>query len=127
MSQSSATVLDRQTCLTLLATQSLGRLIFTHRALPDVLPVAYRVEAGSVLLRLSFGSFEADHIDPLAGTGWSVTIVGRAHELTVPHALLTGAALDLSSWAADARDLFFAVDIEKVTGHQLAGNQDAPA
>ncbi len=131
MSQSSVTTLDPKTCLELMATQALGRLIFTHRALPDVLPVTYRLENRSVLIRLAFGSvaavatrgsvvaFETDDFDIHSHTGWSVTIVGRAHELTDSAELRSTQALDLRSWGADQRDLYFRVAAEKISGHRL--------
>lgn len=131
MSPRSSSALDRDTCLSLMASQALGRLIFTHRALPDVLPVAYRLEEHGVLIRLPFGSvaavatrdsvvaFQVDHIDVPSQIGWTVTIVGRAHELTDPDERLTSAALELSSWAGDARDLYFCVDADKVAGLRL--------
>jgi nitroimidazol reductase NimA-like FMN-containing flavoprotein (pyridoxamine 5'-phosphate oxidase superfamily) len=131
MPHRSPTTLDRAACLELMATRSLGRLVYTHRALPDVLPVNYRLDGENVLIRLTIGStaalatrasvvaFEADDFDPRSLTGWSVTIVGLAREITDADELHSLAVTDLSSWGADGHDLFLSVAAEKVTGRRL--------
>ena len=125
------TELDRAECLALLAGRPVGRLVFTHRALPDVIPVNYRLDGENLLIRLGSGStaavatrdtvvaFEVDDIDVAARTGWSVTIVGRAHEITEVDELKRAQALGLTSWAGDDRDHFVHVAVEKVTGRRL--------
>jgi nitroimidazol reductase NimA-like FMN-containing flavoprotein (pyridoxamine 5'-phosphate oxidase superfamily) len=135
-SDSVLTHLDRTACLALLASRPVGRLVFTHRALPDVLPVNYRLEGENLLIRLSSGSiaatatrdavvaFEVDDIDVMAHTGWSVTVVGRAHEITEATELRRVRALDLTTWAGDARDHFVAIAVEKLTGRRLFQGQD---
>ncbi|MGW3040237.1 pyridoxamine 5'-phosphate oxidase family protein [Kitasatospora sp. NPDC001159] len=83
--------LDEQHCFRLLASSSVGRVVYTVGALPAVLPVPYRIGGdGSVLLRVAARSelvravsgalvaFEAGEIDGTDGTGWSVTVLGRA-------------------------------------------------
>jgi uncharacterized protein len=130
--------LDRLACLSLLATQSLGRLIFTFRALPDVLPVRYRLEGENVLILVDVSSpaaaasldsvvaFEVDHFDEHCVTGWSVTIVGQARKVAQQSGGgPTGAAL--TSWAADGRDLFLKVAAERITGRHLNATPDQPS
>jgi uncharacterized protein len=123
--------LDRPTCLALLAGQPVGRLVFTHGALPDVLPVNYRLDGQRLLIRLASGSiaatatrdsvvaFEVDDIDAAAHTGWSVTVVGRAHEITDAEGLRQVDALGLRSWVTDSRDHVISVAVEKITGRRL--------
>jgi uncharacterized protein len=123
--------LDRVACLALLATRPLGRLVYTHRALPDVLPVNYRLDGENVLIRLAIGStaaiaardsvvaFEADDFDARSLTGWSVTIVGHAREIIEPRERLSTDVLDLSSWGGNGQDLFISVAAEKITGRHL--------
>ena len=130
------TPLDRIACLALLASRPVGRLVFTHRALPDVLPVNYRLEGENLLIRLSSGSiaatatrdavvaFEVDDIDVVARTGWSVTVVGRAHEITETTELRRVRALDFTTWAGDACDHFVAIAVEKLTGRRLFQARD---
>ena len=130
--------LDREQCLSLLASKPVGRLVFTYRALPDVIPVNYRVDRASLLLRLSGGSvaasatkdavvaFEVDEIDLNSHTGWSVTVVGHAREIIDPMELRRVRALNLVSWAGDDRDHFVSVALEQVTGRQLFSTGTSP-
>jgi nitroimidazol reductase NimA-like FMN-containing flavoprotein (pyridoxamine 5'-phosphate oxidase superfamily) len=129
--------LDRQTCLALLASRPVGRLVFTHYALPDVIPVNYRMDGESLLIRLGRGSlaataildaivaFEVDDIDLDSRTGWSVTVVGRAHEVTERGQLRRAQELGLSSWVGDARDYYVSIAAQKVTGRRLFHAADA--
>ena len=127
----SASTIDRAGCLTLLATRSLGRLVFTQGALPDVLPVTYLLDGESVLLRLAIGAtaaavrgavvaFETDDFDDRYRHGWSVTVIGRAHELTAAEDGVRASMRGLSSWSSDGRDHFFSLAVERITGHRLA-------
>ncbi|MEV4611569.1 pyridoxamine 5'-phosphate oxidase family protein [Kitasatospora sp. NPDC049258] len=94
------TPLDERQSLRLLATTPVGRVVYTTGALPAVLPTRYRLgDDGSVLLRATGGSelvravsgalvaFEAGEVDHADGSGWSVTVLGRADvaEAPTPH------------------------------------------
>ncbi|MBP0449008.1 pyridoxamine 5'-phosphate oxidase family protein [Kitasatospora sp. RG8] len=85
------TPLDERQCLRLLAGASVGRVVYTVGALPAVLPIRYRLDDdGSVLLRSAARSelvravdgalvaFETGEVDAADGSGWSVTVLGRA-------------------------------------------------
>ena len=82
--------LERNESLALLATGQVGRLAFTRRALPDIVPVNFVLRGEDLLIRLDPSSFvaqavrgavvafEVDDLD-LAGKGsWSVTVVGSS-------------------------------------------------
>ncbi|MDQ0312685.1 nitroimidazol reductase NimA-like FMN-containing flavoprotein (pyridoxamine 5'-phosphate oxidase superfamily) [Kitasatospora herbaricolor] len=92
--------LDQRQCLRLLAATRVGRVVYTVGALPAVLPTRYRLDAdGSVLLSAAAGSelvravsgalvaFEAGEVSESDGSGWSVTVLGRADvsEARPPH------------------------------------------
>ncbi|MFF2745610.1 pyridoxamine 5'-phosphate oxidase family protein [Kitasatospora sp. NPDC058048] len=82
--------LDRKRSLELLARAEVGRVVYTVDALPAVLPVPFRLAPGGVLLSAPAGSelaravdgaviaFEADEVDGRDGSGWFVTVLGRA-------------------------------------------------
>jgi hypothetical protein len=83
--------LDRGTALDLLADSRTGRVIYTVAAMPAVWPAPFHLAPdGGVLLRTAADSglvasiggtlvaFEADDIDSGDGTGWCVTLLGRA-------------------------------------------------
>ena len=128
----SLAALDRGECLALLATVPVGQVVFHHRALPEVIPVNFRLDrdaivicvaSGSTLARTADGSvlaFHADRIDDEAArTGWSVTVVGRASEILEPSEQVRIAALPLEPWLGDGHDQFFRIAAERVTGRRL--------
>lgn len=82
--------LSSEECIRLLARAGLGRLALNVGALPVVIPVAYLLTPGGILVRLGGGAgletatqdtvvgFEADDIDAVTGEGWTVTVTGIA-------------------------------------------------
>ncbi|MBT1184739.1 pyridoxamine 5'-phosphate oxidase family protein [Streptomyces sp. CJ_13] len=87
--------LDRSEALWLLGTVPLGRIVFSHQALPAIRPVNHVVEGEDVIIRLDEGAsraslvaipgtpgivlaYEADAIDPDTHLGWSVVVIGYA-------------------------------------------------
>ncbi|MGW3497323.1 pyridoxamine 5'-phosphate oxidase family protein [Streptomyces sp. NPDC001020] len=90
--------LDRDEALKLLGTVQMGRVAFTDQALPAIRPVNHvvggdgtiviRTHTGSTLLGHSLASevvaYEADRIDPVTRTGWSVVVTGVASRVTAP-------------------------------------------
>ena len=82
-------VLSRAECLDLLGRVSIGRVGCSTGALPTVLPVNFVVDGESVVIRTAPGSkldaatrhavvaFEADDIDPVYHSGWSVLATGQ--------------------------------------------------
>ncbi|MFG1928622.1 pyridoxamine 5'-phosphate oxidase family protein [Cryptosporangium sp. NPDC048952] len=123
--------LSREECLSLLGSVPVGQVVFTHHALPEVLPVNFRLDGDAVLIRVATGSalaqaadgavlaFHADRIDAAARTGWSVTLVGRAAEITDTAERQRIADLPLDTWVGDGRDHFVCIPAERVTGRRL--------
>lgn len=83
--------------LHLLASVPLGRVVFTHRALPAIRPVNHIVDRGDVIIRTHLGAallsaagpgvvvaYQADSIDPQHRLGWSVIVTGFARLVTDP-------------------------------------------
>src|SRR6188472_271788 len=79
--------LDRATCLMLLTTQHVGRLILGGDD-PTVIPLNYAVAAGAIRIRTEDGGrasagtgqpvvFEVDMVDARTHSGWSVVVRGR--------------------------------------------------
>ncbi|WP_328924004.1 pyridoxamine 5'-phosphate oxidase family protein [Streptomyces sp. NBC_00190] len=90
--------LDRAEALRLLATVSLGRIVFTRHALPAVRPVNHLVEGEDIIVRIHDDgalaslvapadvpgvvvAYEADTIDPDTHLGWSVVVTGYAYRV----------------------------------------------
>lgn len=128
--------LGRQECLRLMTQVPVGRIVFTRRALPAVLPVNFCLDAdGAVLLRTASASelvraidgavvaFEADHVDAVRQAGWSVVVTGPATVVTDPaeHERLIRAGP--VSWVPAQREVFVRVEPELVTGRELVGGR----
>ena len=122
--------LDRTTCLSLLATRHVGRLVLGGRE-PSVIPMNYRYIDGVVVLRTEVGSaadhhagkpvsFEVDLLDDRNQAGWSVVVHGRL--LWWPG---DRAPPQLESWAPGRRDRWLMLGVDEVTGRMLRGRVDA--
>jgi len=125
--------LPREESLRLLRSVSVGRLVFTHLALPAIRPVNHVVEGNQVVIRPYVGTaihsavgdnagmvvaYEADLIDPDTHLGWSVIIVGRASRLA------DGLEADryrrlLQPWVANASDDVISIRADMVDGFRL--------
>lgn len=89
--------LPRTRCLELLGSRSLGRIALSHRALPTVVPVAYRLigdrlvfvsapDTGSLLAGpRPVVAFQVDEIDPGTFAGWSVVVIGTVEKFAADH------------------------------------------
>ena len=125
--------LPRAESLRLLSSVSLGRLVFTHLALPAIRPVNHAVAGEQVIIRTYLGTaisaavgdrsgtvvaYEADLIDPDTHLGWSVIIVGRASRLTDRAEVARYRDL-LRPWVMDGVDDIIAIQADMVDGFRL--------
>jgi hypothetical protein len=125
--------LTRTESMRLLSSVSLGRAVFTARALPAIRPVNHVVEDDAVIIRTDLGSalagavlrapqvvvaYEADVIDADTHLGWSVVVTGLADVVTDP-AELAGYAERLRPWAARPTDCVIRISCDLVTGYLL--------
>ncbi|MEU8712057.1 pyridoxamine 5'-phosphate oxidase family protein [Streptomyces sp. NPDC048663] len=130
--------LDAATALRLLGSVSLGRIVFTRRALPAVRPVDHVLDGGEVVVRTHAGAdvsayvrqggglgavvaYEADSIDPDTRLGWSVVVTGYARLVTDPVELARYRAV-LRPWVDQAMDQAIRVRPELVTGILLSAD-----
>lgn len=87
--------LDAAEALRLMATVSLGRLVYTRQALPTVRPVSHLLDDGHIVIRTPDAAallprglpdggpgvvvaYEAGSLDPRTHLGWSVSVTGYA-------------------------------------------------
>jgi uncharacterized protein len=125
--------LSRAECVRLLATVPIGRICYTRQALPAAEPVNFAVHDGTIVIRTAAGSklaaathhavvaFEADDLDLVLRSGWSVTVVGRCEEVTDAKDIARLDRLGLESWAPGARNNFIRIVPAIVTGRRLRG------
>ncbi|MEU8382845.1 pyridoxamine 5'-phosphate oxidase family protein [Streptosporangium sp. NPDC048865] len=124
-------ILTRRQCVALLVSASIGRIVFTDRALPAVQPVGFVLDGEDIVIRTGIGSrlaaatgdaivaFEADAFDPVARTGWSVTAVGPARAVREPGEIERLSGLPLRAWARGGHDHYVVVRAERITGRRL--------
>jgi nitroimidazol reductase NimA-like FMN-containing flavoprotein (pyridoxamine 5'-phosphate oxidase superfamily) len=128
--------LDEDQCLNLISGGGIGRIAYTSRSGPAVLPVNYALHDGAVVFRtaahgpldedLRTGitnadyrvAFEIDDIDMAAKRGWSVLIQGPAHHVTeAEEEAVRRAAVD--TWAPGDRELFVRITPQRITGRRV--------
>lgn len=132
--------LTRTTALELLASVGMGRLVFTHRALPAIRPVNHLVAGESIIVRATPGAaitaaagrdgvvvaYEADSIDADTQLGWSVIVVGTARLLTDERAAARYRSR-LRPWISDAADDVITISAEMITGYRMVAADRAGA
>jgi len=123
-------VLSRDECLRLLSGARTGRVGFHAGALPVVLPVAFAVDDLAIVVGVRPGSqlddatrdavvaFEADDVDPGAGTAWSVSVTGVTSDITDPTELAHVRSLGLDGWAGGATGRFKRISTDLISGRQ---------
>lgn len=124
--------LGREESLRLLGSVSLGRVVFTHRALPAIRPVNHLLDDGRVIIRSHSGAaivtaaeqgvvvaYEADTIDPDEHVGWSVVVTGVARMVRDP-AAVARYEQQLRPWVEQPMDQVIAITPEIVAGFALS-------
>jgi uncharacterized protein len=128
--------LSRDECLRLMASVSMGRIIYTRQALPAVELVNFALDQGDIVIKTDAAgklaaatrhavvAFEADCLDAQQA-GWSVTAVGPSREVTDADDIGRLHKIDLSSWAHGTQEHFIRVSPELLNGRRLrAHGQD---
>jgi Pyridoxamine 5'-phosphate oxidase len=121
--------------LQLLGSVSLRRIAFTQRAVPALRPVNHLVDDETIIIRSHLGSaitgraatgegavvcYEADGIDPVWHTGWSVIATGMARLVRDP-AVISRYQQMLEPWVEGQMDYVIAIKPQLITGIRLAG------
>lgn len=123
--------LDRDECLRLLRTVTVGRIVYTEGALPAIQPVNFTVDGGEVIIRTSSGgklaaavggsvvAFEADELDTATRSGWSVVVVGHAALIRDIDRLVELAGPDSQPWAPGRTNHVIRIAADQVTGRRI--------
>lgn len=124
-------VLDPSESWSLLRTSVVGRLAISIANHPDIFPINYVVDHGTIVFRTAEGTklagavlgtgvaFEVDALDTEAGEAWSVVVKGRAVEITRLHDLFDAADLPLFPWLASPKHCFVRIVPDEVTGRRF--------
>ena len=125
------TTLDTHTCLGLLRTCEVGRLAVSITDHPDIFPINYVVDRGTVVFRSAEGTklaaavlgrgvaFEVDGYDAEAGEAWSVVIKGFAVEIEQMHDYFDALDLPLFPWHAAPKHRFVRIEPVEITGRRF--------
>jgi hypothetical protein len=127
--------LTRLQAMAKLRTVPMGRIAFTHRAMPAIRPVNHVIDpAGRIIIRSHEGAaivtvtdsshgtvvgYEADDIDTVARTGWSVVTTGFAHLVDDPRQASQYRAA-LHPWVTGEQDYIIRIEPSIMTGYELA-------
>jgi nitroimidazol reductase NimA-like FMN-containing flavoprotein (pyridoxamine 5'-phosphate oxidase superfamily) len=121
----------------LIGQAEVGRIGFTGRYGPVVLPVNYKVIDGAVVFRTEeYGTisedlrtgipdaeyhvaFEVDDMDPATRTGWSVLLQGAAHHVDDESERASLLAVGVEPWAGGERALFMRITPAHITGRRI--------
>jgi nitroimidazol reductase NimA-like FMN-containing flavoprotein (pyridoxamine 5'-phosphate oxidase superfamily) len=125
------TVPDTHECLALLRTGDVGRLAVSITDHPDVFPVNYVVDRGTVVFRTAEGTklasalhgrgvaFEVDNYDADSGEAWSVVIKGYAVEIEQMHEYVDALELPLFPWHAGPKPRYVRIEPVEITGRRF--------
>lgn len=128
---SPAEMLESQECWALLRQVSVGRLAVWLDDGPDIFPVNYVTDHGTLVFRTGTGTkldavqgefpvaMEADGVNPETGVAWSVVIRGKAELLTKTDDVLATFSLPLFPWEAGHKDHFVRVVPMSISGRRF--------
>jgi hypothetical protein len=134
-------ILSAHECWALLRTTSVGRLALCHAGRPEIFPINFAVDHGTVVYRTSEGTksraaehapaaFEADGSFFVSGAGedmvWSVVVKGDAATIAVTTDLLATVQLPLHPWESGRKDRFMRLVPETISGRAFprSGSDD---
>jgi nitroimidazol reductase NimA-like FMN-containing flavoprotein (pyridoxamine 5'-phosphate oxidase superfamily) len=126
-------------CWRLLASVSIGRVVFTQRAMPAIRPVNHVIDGRTIFIRTHLGAaiaarasdargeprgsvvcYEADDLDPARRAGWSVIVTGMARLVTDPAAASRYAAA-VEPWITGDLNQVVSIEPQFVSGIRLMG------
>lgn len=126
--------MNRADAMRLLAGSPFGRVVFTRDALPAVRTVNHQVDGdGNIIIRTRLTSrltdtvrsepavvvaYQADDINPIERTGWSVVVTGMARPVADPERV-AHYEKTLRPWIDGVADVVVAIEPTLVTGRRL--------
>jgi nitroimidazol reductase NimA-like FMN-containing flavoprotein (pyridoxamine 5'-phosphate oxidase superfamily) len=138
-------LLDETECLRLAAGGGVGRIGYTGRFGPTILPVNYELHEGTIVFRTGLHSsleedlrtgiadaeynvaFEIDQMKPVTQEGWSVLIQGSAHFVDSEAELASVAGLGVHAWAGGPKEQFIRIIPTHITGRRIRRTSETEA
>ena len=124
-------ILEVSTCWELLRSSDVGRLAVSFGDQPDIFPVNFVVDHGTIVFRTAEGTklaaavlgrgvaFEIDGYDAEAGDAWSVVVKGRADEIERVQDVFDALDLPLFPWHASPKHRFVRIEPEDISGRRF--------
>ncbi|MBC9821206.1 pyridoxamine 5'-phosphate oxidase family protein [Terrabacter sp. MAHUQ-38] len=123
-------LLDRHECWDLLRRGTVGRLAVVVDGEPDIFPINYVVDHGTVVFRTDAGrklsaaanravAFEADGYDAREAVAWSVVVHGVGSEIRETDEVIDAMGLSLAPWQQGAKARFIRIKASAVTGRRI--------
>ena len=137
--------LDEPECLRLISAGGVGRIGYTGRFGPTVVPVNYVLYEGTILFRTGQHSpmgedlrtgiehaeskvaFEIDEISPATREGWSILVQGAAHPVDSEAERAAVMRSGVEAWAGGDKELFIRVIPTRITGRRIRRTGPAAA
>lgn len=137
MNPQSADPIERITpdeCLELLSQTTVGRLAVIVENHPDIFPVNYVVDHGSIIFRTGIGTkfrstmrdscaLEIDGFDAGSGKAWSVVVRGTAHLMVDRQEKAAADALHLDPWQPGRKSHYLRLTLDAVTGRRFTATR----
>lgn len=129
--------LDEAECLRLIPMAEIGRLAYSGRYGPTVLPVNFRLFEGTIVFRTSQWStvdedlrtgiegaefkvaFEIDSVDTARREGWTVLIQGSAHHVDSDAERAEVSRAGVEPWPGGEREQFIRIVPISITGRRV--------
>ena len=124
-------VLNPEQCWSLLRGVSVGRLAVWVQDHPDIFPINYKVDHGTLVFRTGEGTklhaaleggpvaLEADGVNQDTGVAWSVVVKGDAVGVKLTQEVLDTVGLLLFPWQAGRKDAFVRIVPTSITGRRF--------
>ncbi|MGE5287634.1 MAG: pyridoxamine 5'-phosphate oxidase family protein [Micromonosporaceae bacterium] len=130
-------VLDEAECWRLISAGGIGRIAYSGRFGPTVLPVNYKVHEKTIVFRTAQDApmgedlrtgitdaeykvaFEIDEFDAAAREGWSVLIQGAAHHVDAEAERASVLAAGVDPWPGGVKELFLRIIPTRITGRRI--------
>ncbi|HSU47731.1 MAG TPA: pyridoxamine 5'-phosphate oxidase family protein [Arthrobacter sp.] len=123
--------LPAEVCWELLRSSVVGRLAVVIEDHPDIFPLNYVVDGGSVVFRTAAGTkmagalantpvaLEVDGYDVASEQAWSVVLRGRAEHILQPRGLAAASSLPLFPWQQGPKEHFVRIHLINMTGRRF--------
>ena len=130
-------LLEEAECLRLIAAGGVGRIGYTGRFGPTILPVNFALQDQAIVFRTGQDSpmgedlrtgiadaeykvaFEVDEISPATREGWSILIQGSAHHVDSGPELAEAQRSGVQAWPGGEKDLFIRIVPDRITGRRV--------